>query len=77
MSLAEPKHHELTVLALYNPSSILEGIKIHHEASTDIIAAGQRLFDKGLISQPDGGYLTSLGQEALRHLDAVMTILDQ
>ena len=75
MSLPDNVLHELNVLALFNPRSTLEGIKIHHDATSDAIAAGERLFTKGLITQPDGGYLTPLGQEVLRHLDSVLTIL--
>lgn len=75
MLLSEPLHEELDVLALFNPESTLAGIKIHHDAPHPAIAAGQRLFDKGLITQVDGGYLTPLGQEVVRHLDSVVTIL--
>jgi uncharacterized protein (TIGR02647 family) len=66
---------EISVLALFNPESTLEGIKVHHNAEQEAIAATRRLFDKGLVTQPDGGYLTPLGQEAVRHLDSFMTIL--
>ena len=66
---------ELRVLALFNPASTLEGIKVHHSAGQEAIAATRRLYDKSLITQPDGGYLTSLGQEAVRHLDGFLTIL--
>ncbi|MCK9469891.1 MAG: TIGR02647 family protein [Porticoccaceae bacterium] len=66
---------ELRVLALFNPASTLEGIKVHHSANQESIAATRRLYDKSLITQPDGGYLTSLGQEAVRHLDGFLTIL--
>ncbi|MEO6680944.1 MAG: TIGR02647 family protein, partial [Pseudomonas sp.] len=37
--------------------------------------AAQRLFDKELITQPDGGYLTSLGRDAAQNVQTVLTIL--
>lgn len=67
--------HEIRVLALFNPDSSLERIKVHHNADCEAIAATRRLYDKNLITQVDGGYLTPLGQEAVRHLDSFMTIL--
>lgn len=66
---------EISILALFNPASALEGIKVHSGAEPAAIAAAQRLHDKGLITQTDGGYLTALGQEAVRHLDAFLTLL--
>lgn len=75
MSLTHESLEEIRLLSHFNPESTLEGIKVHHNASTEDIAAAQRLHDNGLITLPDGGYLTPLGQEALRHLDAVIRIL--
>lgn len=66
---------ELAVLAMYNLANTQEGLKIHHSAEPSAIAAAQRLHSKGLISLPDGGYLTSLGIEAADHAQAVFTIL--
>lgn len=67
---------ELDILARYNLATTLEGIKIHqHGAQTSAIQAAQRLFQKGLISQEDGGYLTNLGREAAEHTQAVLRIL--
>jgi uncharacterized protein (TIGR02647 family) len=67
---------ELDILARYNLATTLEGIKIHKStASNNLIAAAQRLHQKGLISQEDGGYLTSLGREAAEHTQAVLRIL--
>jgi len=75
MALPVPIMDEINILALFNPASILEGIKVHHDADPAAIAAAKRLYDKGLISLPDGGYLTPLGQEAVRHLDGLVTIV--
>lgn len=66
---------EIHVLALFNPASTLEGIKVHGDAHPAHAAATRRLHEKGLITQADGGYLTTLGQDALRHLDLLVTIL--
>ncbi|CAA0080334.1 Uncharacterised protein [Zhongshania aliphaticivorans] len=75
MPLSNDVLDEIRVLTQFNPASALEGIKVHHTASPDTIAATQRLFDKDLITLPDGGYLTSSGQEVIRHLDSLVTVL--
>jgi uncharacterized protein (TIGR02647 family) len=66
---------ELNVLALFNLDTDLEGIKVHSSAGKDKVAAAQRLFDKGLTSQVDGGYLTSLGRTAAEHAQGLLQIL--
>ncbi len=66
---------ELEVLCLYNLDSTQEGIKVHSSAGAERVAATRRLFEKGLISQDDGGFLTSLGLEAAAHAQAVLTVL--
>ena len=67
---------ELEILALFNLANSKEGLKVHHTAAPSAIAAAQRLFDKGLTNQPDGGYLTSLGLDAAEHAQALLTILN-
>ncbi|WPO99790.1 TIGR02647 family protein [Pseudomonas sp. HR96] len=67
---------ELEILALYNLSNTREGLKIHHTASPEAVAAAQRLYDKELTTQPDGGYLTSLGLDAAGHAQSLLTILN-
>ncbi|GAB7528689.1 TIGR02647 family protein [Pseudomonas sp. 3A(2025)] len=66
---------ELEILALFNLDNTLEGLKVHHVAAPAAIAAAQRLHDKGLTTQVDGGYLTSLGLEAARHAQSLLTVL--
>ncbi|TRX75227.1 TIGR02647 family protein [Pseudomonas mangiferae] len=66
---------ELEILALYNLGNTLEGIKVHHDADAGAVAATQRLHAKGLLNQPDGGYLTSLGLDAAEHAQSLLTIL--
>lgn len=66
---------ELEILARYDLSTIGEGIKVHTTAESSVIAATKRLFDKGLISLSDGGYLTSLGLGVAEHVQALITIM--
>jgi len=66
---------EMKLLAKFPEKSQLEGIKIHNDASQTIINSAKSLFDKGLISQPDGGYLTDSGLETANHLHHVLATL--
>ena len=66
---------ELNLLNQFDLSTTQTGIKIHHDASPEVIAAAQRLFNKGLISQVDGGYLTDLGYQAAEHSQSLVSIL--
>lgn len=75
MTLSPDIVSELTLLSQFNLASTHEGIKVHNNASSQMVSAAARLFDKGLISQIDGGYLTELGQEAAEHFDSLKHIL--
>ncbi|AIZ34687.1 TIGR02647 family protein [Pseudomonas sp. K1(2024)] len=66
---------ELEVLALFNLDSSQEGIKIHANASPSLIAAAKRLHEKQLTDQPDGGYLTSLGHDAVESVQLLLNVL--
>ncbi|WP_373386974.1 TIGR02647 family protein [Pseudomonas alcaligenes] len=66
---------ELEILALYNLDNHQEGLKVHNNASSRAQAAITRLHEKGLVTQADGGYLTSLGLDAAEHAQALLTIL--
>jgi uncharacterized protein (TIGR02647 family) len=66
---------ELNVLMRFNLMNEQDGIKIHHNAPKEIIEAAKRLYDKGLITQHDGGYLTNLGRKAAEHTQSLNTIL--
>jgi uncharacterized protein (TIGR02647 family) len=75
MPLTPELTEELNVLTHFKSDSTLDGIKVHHSAGDNVVAATERLFDKGLITQRDGGYLTSLGREVVEHLQAALTII--
>lgn len=66
---------EINTLLLFNVADPQEGIKIHKDADPSLIAAAGRLHGKGLVTQPDGGYLTMLGREAAEHLHMAHTIV--
>ncbi|KJH84155.1 TIGR02647 family protein [Pseudomonas sp. KSR10] len=68
---------ELEILSLFNLDNTLEGLKVHQDADQAAIAAARRLHTKGLTTQPDGGYLTSLGRDAAEHAQALLTILSE
>jgi len=67
---------EINILVRYNLSTTQEGIKVHKTAAPEIIAATKRLFDKGLVTQEDGGYLTSLGREAAEQAQTVLNLIN-
>ncbi len=67
---------ELELLRLFSLESSDSGLKVHqNEASEDSIAAARRLFEKQLVTQPDGGYLTAIGREAAEHLQRAVSLL--
>lgn len=67
---------ELKLLARFNLDTNLEGIKIHSSADQTVVSAIERLFNKGLVSQSDGGYLTGLGRTAAEHTQDLLRILE-
>lgn len=66
---------ELHILGLFNLDTAQEGIKIHKTADVVLVDAMRRLFDKGLVTQVDGGYLTPIGRDAAEHLQVVLGVL--
>lgn len=67
---------ELNLLSRFDSPSSLAGLKVHsHQAEPETVAAAERLHQKGLITQKDGGYLTSLGCETLEHTQKLLGIL--
>ncbi len=67
---------ELNILIRYNLNTTLEGIKVHKTAAAENIAATKRLFDKGLVTHEDGGYLTNLGHDAAEQAHTLMCLLN-
>ena len=67
---------EINILVRYNLSTTQEGIKVHKTAAPEAIAATRRLYSKGLVTQEDCGYLTSLGHEAAEQAQAVLNLLN-
>tara|TARA_R110002167_G_scaffold9923_12_gene45766 strand:+ start:4267 stop:4503 length:237 start_codon:yes stop_codon:yes gene_type:complete len=66
---------ELNLLLKFPNKSLMQGLKIHHDAEPEVIAAAQRLFDKGIVTLPDGGYLTDLGHDLSEHAQVVKIAL--
>lgn len=75
MSLTPELLAEIELLNMFDLNSIQHGLKVHHEAAPAIIAAAERLFDKGIITQVDGGYLTDRGVETAEHVQALVNLL--
>ncbi len=75
MALNEDFLADLELLTLFTMDSALAGLKIHHDASPRRIASAKRLFDKDLITQVDGGYLTPLGIQAAEHAHKLIGVL--
>jgi len=66
---------ELNLLTQFNLKNEQDGIKIHHEAAPELVSAAERLNEKGLVTQKDGGYLTDLGRKAAEHAQDLSMIL--
>jgi len=69
--------HELNALIRFDLDNGQQGIKVHKTADAEVIAAVQRLHAKGLITQTDGGYLTSLGRDAAEHAQTTLGLLTE
>lgn len=67
MTFTSDMASELTLLLKFPNKSLMQGIKIHHDAKPEVVSAAQRLFEKGIVTQPDGGYLTDLGHDLFEH----------
>ena len=75
MQLNDELVAEIDLLNLFPLDSSLAGLKIHRQASPARISAAARLYEKQLITQPDGGYLTPLGLQATELAQGLLTIL--
>ncbi|MGF1910424.1 TIGR02647 family protein [Vibrio kasasachensis] len=71
-----PEHlSELNLLLQFDISSAATGIKVHSDASEEMQSAVQRIYEKGLCTLPDGGYLTDEGIQVAEHVDKIARIL--
>ena len=68
---------EIKLLAKFPEESHMEGLKIHRDADPVLIKSANSLFNKGIISQDDGGYLTDSGREMAEHLHMVLDTINQ
>lgn len=75
MSISSELIDEITVLKSFDVSGTQVGIKVHSDATAEVVAATRRLYEKQLVTQPDGGYLTTLGYEAAVHVQQALQIL--
>lgn len=75
MSIDQSMADELNLLLKFPSDSLMQGLKIHHDANQNMVQAGERLYAKGLITQPDGGYLTDLGIDVADHARQVESAL--
>ena len=75
MSFTPELLQELNALLRFDPDTGQQGLKVHKSADPALIAAVQRLYAKGLVTQSDGGYLTSLGRDAAAHAQALRGLL--
>jgi uncharacterized protein (TIGR02647 family) len=66
---------EIHCLNLFDLKNTQVGLKVHNTAKPESIAAMKRLYEKGLVSEDDGGYLTAPGQEAAELAQSLLVIL--
>jgi uncharacterized protein (TIGR02647 family) len=76
MQFTQDNLEELNMLVRYKLTTTLEGIKVHKTATPATIEATRRLFQKGLITLEDGGYLTTIGHEAAEHAHALLGLMN-
>ncbi|PIE43038.1 MAG: TIGR02647 family protein [Gammaproteobacteria bacterium] len=75
MSLSKDIVDEINILMQFRRSTMLDGIKVHSTATQATKDAAKRLHAKGLITRPDGGYLTFLGVETAEHAQGLYNML--
>lgn len=66
---------ELNLILKFPSDSLMQGLKIHHDANQSVVDAAQRLHAKGIITLPDGGYLTDLGIDLAEHARTLQAAL--
>ncbi|MBF7073637.1 TIGR02647 family protein [Glaciecola sp. MH2013] len=66
---------ELNLILKFPNKSLMQGLKVHHDADPSMIAAAKRLHEKGIVTQNDGGYLTDLGHDLAEHAQVIRSAL--
>jgi uncharacterized protein (TIGR02647 family) len=66
---------ELSLLQRISLNSTAEGISISASGDQAVVAAAERLYEKGIISLSDGGHLTDSGREAVEHMNRLFNQL--
>ncbi len=66
---------ELNLLMRLHLNASPEGISIANTAEPEVVAAAQRLHQKGLVTQQDGGLLTKAGTEAADHVNRLINLM--
>lgn len=75
MQMTQDMRDELDLILKFPDKSLMQGLKIHHDADQAMVSAAQRLFDKGITTQVDGGYLTPLGHDLQEHAQTLYSAL--
>ncbi len=75
MNFSREQVAEIDILVHYNLETTQQGIKVHSSAGEEHVEAVRRLYEKGLVTQIDGGYLTDLGRSAAEHAQALILML--
>jgi len=66
---------ELDLILKFPMDSMMQGLKVHQDADPVLVEAAKRLFEKGIIDQKDGGYLTDLGLDLAEHAQTLQSAL--
>ncbi len=75
MTFTNELTEELNLILKFPHKSLMQGLKVHNDADPSMVSAAQRLFNKGIVSQPDGGYLTNLGHDLAEHAAVIQSAL--
>lgn len=75
MQYTKEQMAEIEILIHYNLKDTQQGIKVHSNANHEQVQAVKRLYEKGLVTQVDGGYLTDIGRKAAEHAQGLMLML--
>ena len=66
---------ELSLLKRFSLNSTTEGISVPATGDPAVVAAAGRLFEKGIISDSNGGHLTDSGREAVENMNRLFNQL--